>query len=107
MGAGAILQEARLRAGLTHAELARRAGSTESEVAAWEVGRGSPSLETLSGLVAACGLELRVGLAEPAPDEASLVERNLRLTHTERLDQLVRTVEFICAGQAALARARG
>jgi hypothetical protein len=39
--------------------------------------------------------------------EASLIERNLRLTYSARLDQLVRTVEFIRAGQAALARIRG
>lgn len=48
--------------------------------------------------------------SEPASltaDEASLIERNLSLTYSERLDQLVRTVEFIRAGQAALARIRG
>jgi hypothetical protein len=48
--------------------------------------------------------------SEPAPlpaDEASLIERNLSLTYSERLDQLVRTVAFIRAGQAALARSRG
>lgn len=48
--------------------------------------------------------------SEPASltaDEASLIERNLSLTYSERLDQLVRTVEFIRAGQAALTRIRG
>ena len=40
-------------------------------------------------------------------DEVSLIERNLSLTYSERLDQLVRAVEFIRAGQAALTRVRG
>jgi hypothetical protein len=40
-------------------------------------------------------------------DDASLIERNLSLSYTERLDQLVRIVAFIRAGQAALTRVRG
>ena len=107
MTAKTILREARLRAGLTQAQLARRAGTTQSAIARWESGKSSPALATLSRLVAACGLELRIGLDRPDPDGASLIERNLRLTPTQRLDQLVRTVSFIRAGQRALARHRG
>jgi hypothetical protein len=35
------------------------------------------------------------------------LERNLRLTYAQRLDQLVRTVAFIQTGRAALARELG
>jgi hypothetical protein len=38
------------------------------------------------------------------PAEIAQLERNLALTHAERLDQLVRAVAFIRAGQAELAR---
>jgi hypothetical protein len=42
--------------------------------------------------------------SRPQPDELAQIERNLTLTFSERLDQLVRTVAFIHAGRAALAR---
>ncbi len=41
------------------------------------------------------------------PSEASLVERNLRLTPEQRIDQLVRAVEFIRAMRAAVAKKLG
>lgn len=102
-----LLREARLRAGLTQADLAERAGTTQSAIARWETGGAQPSLETLSRLVRACGLELRLGLEEADPDGASLIERNLALSPTQRLDQLVRTVAFIQEGRAALGAGRG
>jgi len=102
-----LIREARLRAGLTQAELADRAGTTQSSIARWEGGGTKPSLETLSNLLEACGLELRVTLSEADPGEASLLERNLRLSPTERLEQLRRTVEFIRRGRAALAERVG
>ena len=92
--------------GLTQAELADRAGTTQSAIARWETGRSRPAVETLARLVRACGLELRIELGEADPGERSLIERNLTLTPTERLDQLVKTVAFIRAGQAALAEER-
>ena len=64
MVAWALLQEARRRAGLTQAELARRAGVPQSTVAKIERGRRDPSLSTLERLVRAAGLE-PVAVAEP------------------------------------------
>ncbi len=102
MTSGALIREARLRAGLTQAELANRAGTTQSAVARWERGRSRPSFETLCGLVERCGLELRVRVGELDPDEATLIESNLALSPAQRLEQLVRTVAFVRAGRAAL-----
>lgn len=102
-----ILREARLRAGLTQAELAMLTGTTQSAISRWEMDRARPSFDVLQRLVRACSLELRVGLAEPDPGESSLIERNLALSPAERLEQLARTVAFIRAGRAALARERG
>ncbi len=107
MVTASILREARLRAGLTQAELGKRAGTTQSSVARWETGRSRPPLETLMRLVRACGFELQVELESADPGEVSLIERNLLLSPTERLEQLVRAVRFIRAGRAALARSRG
>jgi transcriptional regulator with XRE-family HTH domain len=58
-----LMREARLRAGLTQAELARAAGLSQSAIARWESGRVQPSLETLRDLIRACRLELTFGLA--------------------------------------------
>lgn len=103
MKSSVLIREARLSAGLTQQELAARSGTTQSAIARWEAGRARPSLETVAALVRACGLELRLSLAEVDAGEAGLAERNLRLSPEERLDQLVRTVNFIRAGRAALA----
>ena len=58
-----LLHEARLRAGLTQAELGRRVKRSQSQIARWERGDVKPSLETLRELIRACGLELTFGLA--------------------------------------------
>jgi transcriptional regulator with XRE-family HTH domain len=107
MRTAGLIREARLRAGLTQRDLASRLGTTQSAIARWEAGRAQPSLETVSKLVGACGLELRVNLADADPGDASLIERTLRLTPEQRFDELVRTVAFIQAGREALAKQLG
>ena len=107
MISGDILREARLRAGLTQAELAARAGTTQSAIARWESGATRPSLESLRRLIHACGLELRLGLEDRDSVDASQIEGNLALTAAQRLDQLVRAVAFIREGRAAMARRLG
>jgi transcriptional regulator with XRE-family HTH domain len=101
-----LLREARLRAGLTQAELAARIGTTQSAISRWEGGGARPPLDTLRRLVDACGLELRLELVEPNPGEAGQIERNLSLSPEERLDQLLRALDFIAAGRRALAEAQ-
>ena len=107
MRASLTIREARKRAGLTQKQLADRLRTTQSVVARWESGRSRPSLENLEKVVCACGFELRLGLEAIDPGERGQIERNLALTPTQRLDQLVRTVRFIRAGRAALAKRRG
>lgn len=102
MKASDLIRAARRRAGFTQSELAARTDTTQSAIARWEKGGVEPSLATLTRLVRACRMELRVELIDADPGESSLIERNLNLTPTERLDQLVRTVNFIRAGRAAL-----
>lgn len=72
--AGRLLREARLRAGFSQVELARRAGVTQSVVSAYESGARQPSLPMLDRLVRATGYELDVSVqtatahpSEPAP----------------------------------------
>ena len=66
--ASRALHEARLRAGLTQTELARRAAVTQSVISAYESGARQPSLPVLERLVAATGLELELRVRKaPSP----------------------------------------
>lgn len=65
--AGRVLREARTAAGLTQAELAARAGITQSVVSAYEAGRREPALSTLARLVDATGATLRLSVEPPRP----------------------------------------
>ena len=56
--AGALLRRARTGAGLSQAELAARAGSTQSVISAYESGHRQPALPTLAALIEAAGYEL-------------------------------------------------
>lgn len=53
-----VLRDARRRARLTQIELARRAGTSQATISAYERGRKEPSVETLSRLLAATGTRL-------------------------------------------------
>jgi transcriptional regulator with XRE-family HTH domain len=59
--AGELIREIRRESGLRQAELARRAALPRSVVSAYERGHRQPGVDALARLVAAAGLELRVG----------------------------------------------
>jgi transcriptional regulator with XRE-family HTH domain len=83
-----LLREARLRAGLTQAELGRRAGKPQSMISRWERGEARPSLETLRELIRACGLELTFGLANYDDSYLSHINRQLELSPAERVQRM-------------------
>jgi transcriptional regulator with XRE-family HTH domain len=65
MDVAATLREARRAAGLTQTALAKRAGTSQATISAYETGRKQPSVETLGRLLAATGSRL---VAEPVRD---------------------------------------
>ena len=82
MNVASSLREARCRAGLTQSTLARRAGTSQATISAYESGRKQPSVDTLSRLLAATGSRLTVepGAApviEPSSAEHARVGRSL------------------------------
>ncbi len=103
MVSGDLLREARLRAGLSQAELARRAGKARSAIGRWERGEVLPSFETLRELVRACGLELGYGLYKYDDHDAGLVRESLASSPAERLRWTVDTGNALY-GVAAAAR---
>ena len=65
--AGNLIKLARHDAGLSQRELARRGGTSQATLSAYEGGRKSPSFETLVRIIRAAGQDLRVRL-EPRDD---------------------------------------
>lgn len=85
--AGSLLRQARTAAGLSQAELASRAGLTQSVVSVYESGRRQPAVPTLAALVAAAGFELELGITRSTPGPTPLagpIGRRLR-RHRARL----------------------
>lgn len=103
-----LVREARLRAGLTQAELGRRLGKPQSTIARWETGAARPSLETLREAVRACGLEFTFGLANYDDSYLSHINRYLALSPAERVRGAVdRARVFRGIGEAVEAARRG
>ncbi|HEV3451200.1 MAG TPA: helix-turn-helix transcriptional regulator [Acidimicrobiia bacterium] len=80
MSAGELVRSVRRRRGLTQAELARRAGTSQPVVSAYERGRRDPTLGTLQRLVEAGGERLRVGaeVVADGPAPAGSVDEHAR-----------------------------
>lgn len=85
MRGGELIREARKRAGLSQAELARRMHTKQPVIARWESLERSPSFENVSRAIQACGLELQHSIANPDPQEESLLSQWLRMTPKQRL----------------------
>jgi transcriptional regulator with XRE-family HTH domain len=84
--AASLIREARVDAAMTQAELANRAGLTQSAIARLERGGANPTIATLDNVIAATGHRLILA-AEPRRssfDERQLLER-LAMTPAQRL----------------------
>jgi len=91
MTAAQIIREARLKAGLTQAELAARLGRERAQVARWEISGQEPSFANLRSAVEACGFVLRIEIAEreatPALDAE--LERSVPQAPQQRIQALL------------------
>ena len=102
-----VIVEARQRAGLTQAEVARRIGTTQSAIARLERGENDPSWARVNAIVEACELELTIGLDDPDRAELASLRRNLDLSTDERWTRVVNSGRFVLAGRAAMNASRG
>ena len=85
MIAGSIIRAARLRAGLTQAELGLRTGHAASEISRWERGAVSPSFDAVGELTEACGLQLAWSLVAADDSYRANIAPRLALAPPERL----------------------
>ena len=97
-----FVREARLRAGLTQAELAGRAGTTQSAIARVEAGKEAPTLERLVELVRACGFDLHIRMVPLEDAEWASVEELLRQSPEERVRRFETVLQLASAGRAAI-----
>lgn len=102
MRATHLVREARKRAGLTQAELAARAGTTQSAIARVESGAVAPSLERLTQLVQAAGFDIDVRLVPYDDHDLTMALRNRRLTPEQRLENMLAFQRFAGAGREAM-----
>jgi transcriptional regulator with XRE-family HTH domain len=86
--AAALVREARSRQGISQAQLALRAGTSQHAVSLIERGLRRPSLDTLERLLLVTGHRLAGGLEIAATEEDPIhLAAGQRLAPAERLDQ--------------------
>jgi uncharacterized protein len=73
-----LIRRAREAAGLTQAELARRAGMKQPEIARLESPGANPRLSTLKRVVAATGHSLKLDLDEDFGIDETLIAASLK-----------------------------
>jgi transcriptional regulator with XRE-family HTH domain len=93
MKGGLLIKEGRRRAGLTQKELAERLGTSQSVVARWESNARSPSLETVTKAVRACGFDLSISMPHYDEQDIAQAAQNVRLTPERRLDGLINMLD--------------
>jgi transcriptional regulator with XRE-family HTH domain len=96
MGSGDLLKQARARHGLTQAQLAARARTSQAAISRIERGLVSPSVDTLAELLDLMGEEL-VLEARPVDYgiDKTLIRENLKRTPAERIDFMVAFSNFV------------
>jgi transcriptional regulator with XRE-family HTH domain len=89
MAGGELIREARLRAGLTQAELSERTGRERSVIARWEQGAISPSIDSLMQIIHACGFDLPLTLVPVDESRDHDLREALLETPSERVESLL------------------
>ena len=100
--AGELLRAARRRHGLTQAQLAARARTSQAAISRIERGLVSPSVATLAELLRLMGEKLELD-AKPVDHglDLTLIRENLKRTPEERLDFMVSFSNFVLRNRGA------
>ena len=89
MNGGALIREARLRSGMTQAELAERLETQQSVVARWETGVREPTMATVRRALRAAGFDLNVSMTPADDDHDRLIADALDSSPKERVEDLL------------------
>jgi uncharacterized protein len=94
MEPASLIRAVRRRHGLSQAEMARRAGTSQPVISAYEHGRRDPSYETLRRLVEAGGEQLHL---DAAPSSSDLPPPESLGEHARRLMDVLSLVDAVPA----------
>jgi uncharacterized protein len=89
-----LLRTARETAGLTQAELARRAGTSQPAVARYESGASSPSVTTLQRLLRACGHTTEVRVLRSVASDLDNDHARIIRRHRREIGEILRRRGF-------------
>ena len=101
-----MIRDARRRAGVSQAELGRRAGVPGSAIGRWERAEVEPAFGTVAGLLGVLGFQLVLSRDDEDHDRA-LIRRSLARTPVERLEELTTAVRALDAMSSVAAHHRG
>jgi uncharacterized protein len=87
-----LLRRVRLASGLTQAELARRSGTRQSAISAYERGSRAPNLETLARIAAAAGFELDLAVRPRSDRAGPRIASDLRRLLAARREEVIDAV---------------
>lgn len=97
-----LVRAARMRAGLSQRELARRARTAQSSIARIECGAMSPSWDTLQRLLRAAGFEIHTQLQPALRGRSHMLDdvpRILSLSPVDRLRELRNAARFVASAR--------
>lgn len=86
---GTLIRQARLRRGLSQAELAELLDRDRAQIARWEHGVNTPSYETLRDVLNRCGFDLPPKLVELNAESTDEVRRRVEQTPSERVAEMI------------------
>jgi transcriptional regulator with XRE-family HTH domain len=87
---GAVIREARLRAGLSQGELGERVGRDRTQIARWERDAVSPGFDVVMEIVSACGFDLHLDLQPMIPVDDAMIKQWVDLSPQERVERALR-----------------
>lgn len=95
MSTGELIRSARLRAGLSQAELAQRLGMASSSIARWETETVEPGYSTLRRVLQACGFDIPPVLVpyERDSERDAQVQELRERTPQERMARLLARID--------------
>jgi predicted transcriptional regulator len=92
--AATLIRRSRKAAGLTQAELARRAETTQPVIARLEREGANPRLSTLERVIAAAGRSLQLATGPSGGIDETMIAADLKLKPEERLRRFEELYEF-------------
>jgi transcriptional regulator with XRE-family HTH domain len=84
---GAVIREARLRAGLSQGQLGERIGRDRTQIARWERDAVSPSFDVVMEIVRVCGFDLHLDLQPLIPVDDDVIREWVELSPQERIER--------------------